>query len=54
VITGQAKNMESTLSYIKRLEEIEGLSQVYLLKHQIDQSDPNKPVGFTILAQWVI
>lgn len=54
VITGQAKNMESTLSYIKRLEAIEGLSQVYLLKHQIDQSDPNKPVGFTILAQWAI
>lgn len=54
VITGQAKNMESTLSYIKRLEEIDGLSQVYLLKHQIDQSDPNKPVGFTILAQWAI
>ena len=54
VITGQAKNMESTLSYIKRLEEIDGLSQVYLLKHQIDQSDPNKPVGFTILAQWTI
>jgi nitrate reductase NapAB chaperone NapD len=54
VITGQAKNMESTLSYIKRLEEVEGLSQVYLLKHQIDQSDPNKPVGFTILAQWTI
>lgn len=54
VITGQAKNMESTLSYIKRLESIEGLSQVYLLKHNIDQSDPYKPVGFTILAQWTI
>ncbi len=54
VITGQAKNMESALSYIKRLEAIEGLSQVYLLKHQIDQTDPNQPVGFTILAHWTI
>jgi hypothetical protein len=53
VITGQAKNIESTLSYIKQLERIEALSQVYLLKHNIDQSDPYKPVGFTILAQWI-
>ncbi len=54
VLTGQAKNMASTLSYIKQLERIETLSQVYLLKHSIDQSDPFKPVGFTILAQWNI
>jgi hypothetical protein len=54
ILTGQAKNIESTLSYIKQLEHIETLSQVYLLKHSIDQSDPYKPVGFTILAQWKI
>lgn len=54
VLTGQAKNIESALSYIKHLEDIDGLSQVILLKHQIDQNDPNKPVGFTIMAQWTI
>jgi Flp pilus assembly protein TadG len=54
ILTGQAKNIQSTLSYIKQLERIETLSQVYLLKHSIDQTDPFKPVGFTILAQWKI
>ncbi|WP_052184904.1 hypothetical protein [Methylotenera sp. N17] len=52
VLTGQAKNMAATLQYVQALAQLNTLAQVYLLKHQIDQSDPYKPVGFTIVAQW--
>jgi len=52
VLTGQAKNMAATLQYVQALAQLNTLAQVYLLKHHIDQSDPYKPVGFTIVAQW--
>jgi glycerol-3-phosphate cytidylyltransferase-like family protein len=52
VFNGQAKNMQAALLYIEALEALPMLSQVYLQKHNIDQQDPYKPVGFTILAQW--
>lgn len=54
VLTGQAKNMAATLQYVQALAQLNTLAQVYLLKHQIDQSDPFKPVGFTIVAQWKV
>ena len=49
---GQAKNMQATLNYVKQLESLPILSQVYLQNHNIDQVDPFKPVSFTIVAQW--
>lgn len=52
VLTGEAKNLEVTLAYVKQLAQMDVFSQAYLLKHSIDQDDPNKPVSFTILAQW--
>ncbi len=52
LLTGQAKNIASAVQYIKQLETTDSLSQVYLLKHSIDQNDPYKPVGFTIMAKW--
>lgn len=54
VLTGQAKNMAATLQYVQALAQRNTLTQVYLLKHQVDQSDPFKPVGFTIVAQWKV
>jgi hypothetical protein len=52
ILTGQAKNMESTLAYIRRLEQTATLSDVHLLQHNIDQNDPFKPLAFTITARW--
>jgi hypothetical protein len=49
---GEAKNVQAALNFIEALEALPMLSQVYLQKHHIDQQDPYKPVGFTILAQW--
>ena len=52
VLGGQAKNMQAALNYIEALEKLPVLSQVYLLKHNVDRLDPFKPVAFTIVAQW--
>jgi len=52
VLNGEAKNMQSALVYIMALEELPMLSQVYLKKHTIDQTNPNEPVAFTIIARW--
>lgn len=54
VLTGQAKNMAAILQYVQALTQLNVLAQVYLLKHQVDQSDPFKPVAFTIVAQWKV
>ena len=52
VLTGEAKNIQAALGFIEALEAQPMLSQVHLQQHHIDQQDPYKPVGFTILAQW--
>ena len=50
--TGEAKNLESVFAYIQKLEAQPMLEKVYLQKHNIDESNPSKPVSFTALAQW--
>jgi len=52
ILTGQAKNMEAALVYLRKLEQTDTLSQVHLLQHSIDQNDPFKPLTFTITARW--
>lgn len=51
-LTGEAKNLESLLVYIQKLEAQPMLDKVYLQKHHVEETDASKPVGFTVLAQW--
>ena len=51
-LTGEAKNLSVVLQYIKLLQQTPVLSQVYLQKHNIDESDASKPVRFSLLAKW--
>ena len=51
-LTGEAKNLSVVLQYIKQLQQTPMLQQVYLQKHSIDESDPSKPVRFSLLAKW--
>jgi hypothetical protein len=52
VLGGEAKNLQSVMSYINRLEGQSMLEQVYLQKHSIDETNISKPVRFTLIAQW--
>lgn len=51
-LTGEAKNIEEVLGYIKRLSAQDVFSSVYLQSHQIQQQDMEKPVRFELLATW--
>jgi hypothetical protein len=52
ILQGEAKNLASVLSYINRLEDHPPLEKAYLQKHSVDETNPFKPVKFTVLAEW--
>jgi hypothetical protein len=52
-LTGEAKNLESMLAYVRFLESQGPLVDVFLQSHQVEQNDPQKPVRFVVTATWV-
>jgi len=54
IISGEAKNLETVLNYIQKLEAQPMLEKVYLQKHNVDESNAFKPVRFTLSAEWLI
>jgi Tfp pilus assembly protein PilN len=52
IISGEAKNYPSLLAYIDRLTSQPILTEVYLQKHAVNETDTNKPVRFSIFAHW--
>lgn len=53
LITGEAKHFSDILEYVKRLSRESPLTGVYLLNHQIQQQDPERPIKFTVSAYWL-
>ena len=53
-IDGEAKNLQALLAYITRLEQSHVLNQVYLTSHEIRMQDAEKPVRFTLVANWAV
>mgnify|MGYP001577907794 CR=1 FL=1 len=51
-ITGEAKNLTVMLDYVKLLSDGAVLSNVYLVSHQVQTKDPDKPVRFSLSAEW--
>lgn len=52
-ITGEAKKLEDVLGYIERLQDDTQLINASLLSHEIRQQDAEKPVRFTLTANWM-
>ena len=52
LLSGEAKNLQVIMDYINRLEAQQMLAQVYLQKHNVDETNADKPVRFTVVAQW--
>jgi Tfp pilus assembly protein PilN len=52
-ISGEAKNLESVFDYARRLGESELLDQVYLTEHAVKAEQAQKPVAFSLVAQWL-
>jgi Tfp pilus assembly protein PilN len=51
-ITAEAKNSDDMIGYIEKLKEQELFGAVALLRHEINDTDPNKPIRFQLDAQW--
>lgn len=52
ILTGEAKNLATILQYINKLAQQQTLSQVYLQKHNVNETSNEKPVSFSIVAKW--
>jgi len=51
-ITAEAKDMDAMLMYVRQMMNVSSLRNVYLLSHQMQLQDPQKPVRFVIAARW--
>lgn len=52
VLSGEAKSYQVLLEYVSHLQTMSALSQVHLLKHQVNESHPQRPVSFEIQGGW--
>ena len=51
-ITAEAKNSDDMLAYVSRLEREEWFGSVTLVRHEVIEQDPNRPLRFQIDAGW--
>lgn len=51
-LTGEAKGYADVLGYVSRLKSEAKLGNVYLVSNELKEEQPQRPVGFTITADW--
>jgi hypothetical protein len=51
-ITAEAKTADEMIAYIEQLKQQELFDEVALLRHEINELDPNRPIRFQLDAQW--
>lgn len=51
-ISGESRNTQEMLNYVRSLQMQGTLSNVFLASHQIQERDPEKPVRFALTAGW--
>ena len=51
-ISGEAKNFEAMLGYLRYLEARPTLVDVYLQSHELQKQDPQQPMRFVLNAEW--
>lgn len=51
-ISGEAKDLNALLNYVKQLSSRKVFGNVFLQDHKIQQTDPEKPLHFSLLADW--
>lgn len=51
-LSGEARDFDALGSYLRRLNDSGSFADARLLGHQVRQSDAQKPVVFSIAAQW--
>lgn len=51
-ITAEARNSDDMVGYVQVLKQQEFFSGAALVRHEIEEQDPNKPIRFQVEAQW--
>ena len=51
-IGGEAKDFKTVLAYIDQLQALAVFSKIYLIKHEVNEADKQKPIDFTLIAYW--
>ncbi len=51
-ITAEAKTSDAMIDYVEALKEQELFSGVALVRHEINELDPNRPLRFQLEAEW--
>jgi hypothetical protein len=51
-ITAETRGSDEMFDYVRALQEQAGFSSVVLVRHEINDQDPNRPIRFQIDAQW--
>jgi len=51
-ITAEAKSSDDMIGYVARLQQEDWFGAVALVRHEINDQDPNRPIRFQIDAQW--
>jgi len=51
-ITAEARASDDMIAYVGQLQKQAGFGSVNLVRHEIGEQDPNRPIRFQIDAQW--
>lgn len=51
-ITAEARSSDDMIGYVEQLRQQDGFSAVGLVRHEINEQDPNRPIRFQIDAEW--
>jgi Tfp pilus assembly protein PilN len=52
-LAGEARTFEALLAYVARLEATAGFANVLLATHELKAGGAERPVTFTLTADWV-
>lgn len=52
-ITAEARNLDTMIAYLRRLQEKKSLVGVFLQSHLVERKSPEQPVHFVVTASWV-
>jgi len=51
-ISGDSKDYLAALTYVLNLRHSDALASVQLVRHELKQNDPQRPVAFSVSASW--
>ncbi len=51
-LTAETRNSDDMLAYVARMEEGGWFASVALVRHELAEQEPNRPLRFQITAQW--